>query len=553
VKSRFLSLPGACLLASCLILLVQIAFNGWVSDDAYITFRFLDNLFAGNGLRWNIDERVQAYTHPLWMFLHIPLYAVWDNIFLVTIIMSLLCTAGALAFVIATFERPAYITIIYFVLPLMLSKAFIDFSTSGLENPLSHLLFASFGYIIVKQRGNPNFWFYSSLSIALAMLNRLDTVIFYLPPMIWLALRDMRGIRIGQIILGAMPLICWFAFSLFYYGFLFPNTKYAKLNTGIAELEYVKQGVLYFLELFSSDPFSYMMLCITLAHTFDSGKDVVLSRWRKSPSKAKPNAPNHALLLSVGIGTLAYMGYVTLVGGDFMSGRFLAMPFFVTVWLIYAPVTQMEYKRAAIYVAFLIALKGMSLSIAADSMERCVKSMKLAFPADLIPPFCTKSGIADERAFYYPNRAWFHNGKFDSRDIFQDRSYYLAQIALRAPEKIYVFGAIGAIGYYAPNVKFVDYYALTDPLLARLPIRDIHDWRIGHFGRSLPDGYLFALRTGNSDQMDPALRKYYDPLRLIVSGNLLDPKRLQAIWDFNTGYYDHYKEEYLRALAADQD
>ncbi len=40
-----------------------------MSDDAYITLRTVDNFINGYGLTWNISERVQAYTHPLWMFL----------------------------------------------------------------------------------------------------------------------------------------------------------------------------------------------------------------------------------------------------------------------------------------------------------------------------------------------------------------------------------------------------------------------------------------------------------------------------------------------------
>ncbi len=34
--------------------------DGWLSDDAYITFRTVDNFIHGFGLTWNIDERVQV-------------------------------------------------------------------------------------------------------------------------------------------------------------------------------------------------------------------------------------------------------------------------------------------------------------------------------------------------------------------------------------------------------------------------------------------------------------------------------------------------------------
>jgi arabinofuranosyltransferase len=43
--------------------------TAWVSDDAFITFRTVDNALNGAGLRWNPAERVQTYTHPLWMLL----------------------------------------------------------------------------------------------------------------------------------------------------------------------------------------------------------------------------------------------------------------------------------------------------------------------------------------------------------------------------------------------------------------------------------------------------------------------------------------------------
>jgi arabinofuranosyltransferase len=372
-------LPPLSVLAGLAMLMAWVIINGWVSDDAYITFRFLENFYAGNGLRWNVYERVQAYTHPLWMLLHIPLYGVWDNIFLVTITISILCTIGAIVLVLRTFERPASVTLLCFLLPLGLSKIFVDFSTSGLENALSHLLFASFGYLLIRQRKHPYFWFYCSLNVALAMLNRLDVVILYLPPLLYITLPHLRRLPWKQVMLGALPLISWFAFSLFYYGFLFPNTKYAKLNTGIASFEYMKQGVLYFFELFSSDAFSYMILCVTLARTIDTSKDVIVA-WCRKKAAPTEHGPHTHLFLCIGLGTLAYMVYVTIVGGDFMSGRFLVLPYFVTVWLIYATIPHLERKRAVICLVFLIGLKGLSLSMASDSLERCMGGIKNPYP-----------------------------------------------------------------------------------------------------------------------------------------------------------------------------
>src|SRR5712692_3374466 len=56
----------ACALTFYLCVIVK---DAWFNDDSYITFRTVDNFVNGYGLTWNIDERVQVYTHPLWMFL----------------------------------------------------------------------------------------------------------------------------------------------------------------------------------------------------------------------------------------------------------------------------------------------------------------------------------------------------------------------------------------------------------------------------------------------------------------------------------------------------
>jgi DNA-binding MarR family transcriptional regulator len=61
--------PGAAALIAALALLFAavVVRTAWVADDAFITFRTVHNALDGYGLRWNPAERVQTYTHPLWM------------------------------------------------------------------------------------------------------------------------------------------------------------------------------------------------------------------------------------------------------------------------------------------------------------------------------------------------------------------------------------------------------------------------------------------------------------------------------------------------------
>ena len=42
----------------------------WIGDDGYISLRVVLNLVEGRGLTWNVDERVQVFTHPLWLLRH---------------------------------------------------------------------------------------------------------------------------------------------------------------------------------------------------------------------------------------------------------------------------------------------------------------------------------------------------------------------------------------------------------------------------------------------------------------------------------------------------
>ena len=50
-----------------LLVAVVLIRTAWICDDAYITFRTIDNFLHGFGLRWNVAERVQSFTHPLWL------------------------------------------------------------------------------------------------------------------------------------------------------------------------------------------------------------------------------------------------------------------------------------------------------------------------------------------------------------------------------------------------------------------------------------------------------------------------------------------------------
>jgi arabinofuranosyltransferase len=238
---------GRSLLIALLMLIVCIVIlrTAWVCDDAYISFRSVDNFVNGYGLTWNTDERVQAFTHPLWVFLMAAFYIMTGDLYYTSIFVSLALTLAALLIVLLKVSRSTSGSVLVIV-AVLFSKAFIDYSTSGLENPLSYLILTAFFYVYVSHQPGRGRCFLLALLAALAGLNRLDTVLVYLPALV-LAYWPLRG---GKAILPALfgfsPLILWECFSVVYYGFPFPNTYYAKIHAGVPLGERIHQGLIYY-------------------------------------------------------------------------------------------------------------------------------------------------------------------------------------------------------------------------------------------------------------------------------------------------------------------
>lgn len=510
--------------------------NGWVADDAYITFRVVDNFIHGYGLRWNIDERVQVYTHPLWMLLHIPFYAAFGNIYVVTIVLSALCGLAAVWMITRITQASLWSKALLVMLPVVLSRTFSDFVICGLENPLSFLLIAWLAYEWF-QPGETFRLYRFYFIVALLLLTRLDNVMIILPALAWTTWQHRRRLRIEKLLLAFSPLILWWLFCLFYYGFVFPNTKYAKLNTGIAPESYIVQGWHYIGEFFFYDFFSFALIVAAVGYGL----------WRSIRRRDAGSARIGLLAL----GCLLHILYVVYVGGDFMNGRFFANAFIVAIIILYLLWHGISYQRSFTILFCSVTATLIGTYILAPTVEN---------PTD----YTAHYGIVDERAYYY-----------SATGLLSDQDYFLrlrpkgirgwivyqegddpARHALLFddnPEQSWIhepallgLDSIGVFGYYlGPKAIIIDNLALADPLLARLPAADPYHWRIGHFTREISQGYWHARRTGDLSQMDPDLAFYYQELRRVVSGDLWDKDRLLAILGFQLGFYDSYRNRYL--------
>ena len=83
-------------LVPVVIVLVGAWVYRWVDEDAFINFRIIANLFAGHGLVFNVGERVEADSDPLWVATLALVHAVtpWASLEWTSVVLGLACTAG---------------------------------------------------------------------------------------------------------------------------------------------------------------------------------------------------------------------------------------------------------------------------------------------------------------------------------------------------------------------------------------------------------------------------------------------------------------------------
>jgi arabinofuranosyltransferase len=512
------------------VLLVLVLRNAWVCDDAFIPFRTLDNLVHGYGLRWNVGERVQSFTDPLWLFLHLPFYVVTGEVFLTTIVLSTLLTVLAFWFGGRLLRNRHPVLVIGATVPLFFSTAFLDYGTSGLESPLTFFLTALF--CLEFCRTSPSL-FRLSLLFALAGTNRLDLVFLLFPPLLYAVIETSESRRVLKLIAGLSPLMLWEIFSLFHFGLPFPNTKYAKLPPNVELGWFWRSGLDYLACFIKYDLVSSLILLAALARTAAAGFEWAWKRVHKQP------ASDAARYFFLGIGVAAYCLFVVRVGGDFMRGRFWVPPLFASVLLLWAslPPPGSLFPRAWQFVA---------LTVVAFLIFRQQSQESDWFRNPYIR-------ITDERRYFAATNslAAYLQGKRP-----QDHPAAASGLELRkkgdeardAGQGPYVHTARlggGMLGFFAgPNVVILDRAALTDPLLSHLEIEGRTPFRIGHMVRPLPEGYLEFQQRGSLDNMDPSLARYYEVVHRVVSGPLLDCQRLKEIVLLNMGSYDHLVREY---------
>lgn len=514
-------------LAVFLILVVVIR-TAWLSDDALITLRTVLNITHGWGPGYNASEAVQAYTHPMWFLLWVAIGSLTNQWILGIFALSVVLVGVGVAVVAWRAQSLARLVIVTAV--LLLSNAFIDFTTSGLENPLAFASLAIlFALMVPESRNRLSIGLrfgLLGLTSAAVVLTRFDLAALIAIPIamtVWDNRRTLRPLVIAAASL-VIPVGIWMTWTWATYATLMPNTFAAKTNAQIPQSEFIVQGLRYLWVTFEHDPVTLIGLVVGLGVGLVFGPRM-LRGWA--------------------LGVVVYLAYVVWVGGDFMGGRFLAVPLFVAMLVLAAsPMRLLESKEEGESFAPLAGAIATIALLVVGLQVSGIQSTALANPQsprwEVDQNF--NAGVADARgssltdqrdlkglidnlslAFLAPDFVPIGDGTGLNRPLRDldktTKNWPTNDGSFSLPSEVGVFcGFLGTVGIVTgPTTHLIDDCALTDRFLAERPFvpAEPFAWKAGHFHREIPEGYVDAVAAGDAS--------------LIV--DMADAFRLQQLWD----------------------
>jgi len=440
----------------------------WVTEDCFITFRYVANTLAGHGAVFNAGEFSQGYTHPLWFALLLIGGSFVPDLILLSCGLGLLLTFAtqylmtrSLMLVGGTFLR-GVLAAALFALVCVSSNSWLSFQTGGLENALSHLLLVILiGEIFLHEFERP---FAISVLGSLLVLNRPDFAFAILPIAVALLPRLRNPLSRRAIALGALPLAIWIVFAFFYYGDIAPNAAHAKVGILPTWWDGVLQGGVYLGDWIRHEPIP----------AFSAGLALVYATLRARA----------AAQVALAAGIWLQMGYVILIGGDFMRGRFLLSIFVagLAFGLCRLVADLREREAPGWWIALPLALVLAALPFAPE-------------PEAAVAMQIPDSGIVDERLYYPGYRVdyYLEHGSLQNPFfplLLADQLRVYAEVC--GPVSVHARNP-GTLGYLAgPDVTVIDQLGLTDAFIARLPKERLiaKNPRIGHPDKSIPLSYL---------------------------------------------------------------
>lgn len=198
-------------------------------DDAFITYRYSANIAAGEGFRFNSDEKTLGTTTPLYALLLSLFHWLTPDMPAVSLVINLLSIicSGFLLFRLLMKELPPGLAalggVVFVFFPLF-------YRALGMETHfLIFLLFLALNFFYEKRY--PAAFFV----IGLATLTRSESILMLLVFLGTLGVR--REYKRGLISLGCFmaAVLPWVIFSILYFGSVIPNTFFIKTQGGLLD------------------------------------------------------------------------------------------------------------------------------------------------------------------------------------------------------------------------------------------------------------------------------------------------------------------------------
>ncbi len=347
-------------LAACGMWLVVAgqALGDWQMDDAYISYRYAWNLLYGHGLVYNPGEIVEGYTNFLWtLFSSIPI-GLGIPPAGVTLAANIALSIGTLALtyrIAIKLSGRAYIWPLLAGVLLVTDGSFASYGArgSGMESALfAFLVMLATTFLWPEQDGHFVWRAWGGFSLALASLTRPEGLLVafvFFGVRAWQDRRansksEVQGSRrselaySGKLMLSAVVpflaiVVPYQVWRISFYGYILPNTFYAKTGASLALIERGWNYIAYFVgERWFLVALALFGLLILLSKLRNAKLPQVTVQHRSGPLAA------FAVLLPF------YTLYILWAGGDhFPAWRFF-VPLVAPLVLLATDVAREAYR-----------------------------------------------------------------------------------------------------------------------------------------------------------------------------------------------------------------
>jgi len=323
--------------------------SDWGLDDAYISYRYAENLVRGEGLVFNHGERVEGYSNFLYVLAVAPAFGVTDRdgVYFFSVFLNILCALAALWLFSEHLRRnlgarAALGGSLLFALCLPLWAA----AGTGLETCLVLLIGMAIWVSVERAAVNPtrgNTLTLAGLSV-LSLLARVDGFLIPAIAILYLALkrRFRPALACGLALAAGQGL--YELWRLAYYGALLPTSYYIKVAGPI--LERLRHGAVEFSKIAILEGLlPYVLLLLLLA------VELVYRFYKRQRESFYPF--RFEILFAP-----LWIAYWLYIGGDHFWDRFLVILFPLGIFALLSAYKSVSNPRVAMYgLLFLAALQ----------------------------------------------------------------------------------------------------------------------------------------------------------------------------------------------------